>query len=104
MQTKIVIAGAVLVLGAMFLWALHGRYYVAVTGQLTAYEVDRWTGRTWWLRLNAKTPVEVRGGPREGRCLVDWAGVIYVMSGLVGGIAGTLLFLNLRRKAPPDRQ
>ena len=55
--TAVVIVGMVIcgLLGGVYIWFAHNRFYILSGGQGIAYEVDRRTGETWTLRGANKT-------------------------------------------------
>ena len=106
MQAKTLIVIAVLFVLGMFLWALHGRYYMVsarVFDISVVYEIDRWTGQTWQHSgPRKKLVVWESGEPFSfvatirrladigiGRWTVDWLGVLYFALGVSVGVVIT---------------
>ena len=55
-----ILAGTILLstgLVIAYVWSSHNRYQVAETGGNYSYEVDRLTGKTWFVSHNRKTLV-----------------------------------------------
>ena len=48
---------AVALVVSTYVWASYNRYYIVGTGGNFSYEVDRLTGKTWFVSHNKKTLV-----------------------------------------------
>ncbi len=65
-RRTIVIAGAIVIPAFLlsagivivtYIWSSHNRYHLAGTGGNFAYEVDRLTGKTWFVQARRKVLV-----------------------------------------------
>lgn len=50
----IIVAAAIVV--AAYIWSSYNRYDIVVGDGIIAYEVDRKTGKTWYIRGDRKNP------------------------------------------------